>query len=87
MTGPFGTQAEAHAAAVDCAGPPRAGWSILSAEQNREMLTAACEAAGVTVGDYDATILGWLAGYEDAMCAVIAGLITRAAAGRDGTDG
>jgi hypothetical protein len=86
-TGPFSTQAEAHAAAVAAAGPPRAGWSILSAEQNREMLTAACEAAGVGLGAYDATILAWLAGWEDGICAVVAGLITRAAAKGDGTDG
>jgi hypothetical protein len=78
VTGPFGTEAEARAAALALGGPPRPGWSILSEEQNRQMLTAACEQASVEIGDYDARILAWLAGWEDAMCAVVAGLITRA---------
>ena len=75
---PFETEREAHAAAVEAGGPPRPGWSILSAAQNRQMLNGACEAAGAELGAYDARILDWLAGFEDAACAVIAGLITRA---------
>lgn len=75
---PFENEREAHAAAVEAGGPPRPGWSILSDAQNRQMLTGACEAAGVDLGTYDARILGWLAGFEDSTCAVIAGLITRA---------
>lgn len=79
MTGPFGTEAEASAAAKALGGPPEEGWSILSEGQRRLMLTAACEAAGVELGDYDARILRWLSGWEDGICAVVAGLITRAA--------
>jgi hypothetical protein len=80
QAGPFATEAEARAAARTLGGPPDPGWSILSGEQRRQMLTAACDAAGVGLGDYDARIIGWLAGFEDGACAVIAGLVTRAAA-------
>jgi hypothetical protein len=79
-TGPFGTGAEARAAARALGGEPRPGWSILSPDQRRAMLTAACEAAGVELGAYDERVIGWLAGWEDETCAVVAGLITRAAA-------
>lgn len=43
------------------------------------MLISACEAAGVEMGAYDKRILAWLAGYEPQTCAVICGLISRAA--------
>ena len=76
--GPFDSEQDARAAAITAGGPPRPGWSILSGEQNRAMLAAACEAAGVTTGAYDERILVWLAGYEDSICAVVAGLIARA---------
>jgi hypothetical protein len=46
---------------------------------NMKMMLDAVGAAGVQVGAYDVRILEWLAGYEPQMCAVIAGLITRAA--------
>jgi hypothetical protein len=46
---------------------------------NRDMLMGAVTAAGVELGTYDQRILDWLAGYEPQMCAVISGLITRAA--------
>jgi hypothetical protein len=78
--GPFDTDREAHAAAVAVI-PPGPDWPILSAEQNRQLLTQACEQAGVTLGAYDRGIIEWLSGYEDATCAVIAGLITRAGKG------
>ncbi len=45
-----------------------------------QMLSAACDAAGVSVGAYDDRILAWLAGFGPETCAVVAGLITRAAA-------
>jgi hypothetical protein len=48
-------------------------------EDCRELLAAACAAAGVQLGAYDRAILDWLAGYEPQTCAVIAGIITRAA--------
>jgi hypothetical protein len=77
--GPFDTEREARSAAISLGGPARPGISILSDEQNRQLLAEACKSAGVSVGTYDDRILSWLAGFEDAMCMVIAGLITRAA--------
>jgi len=77
MTSPFETEREARAAAHALV-PPDKGWSILSAAQNRQLLGRACEAAGIEMGRYDDRIIEWLAGWEDATCAVIAGLITRA---------
>jgi hypothetical protein len=44
-----------------------------------KLLDEACTAAGVELGAYDHRILLWLAGFEPHSCAVIAGLITRAA--------
>jgi hypothetical protein len=78
VTGPFETEREAAGAAHQLV-PPEDGRSILGADQNRRLLVGACEAAGVELGAYDRRILDWLAGYEDAMCAVVAGLISRAA--------
>jgi hypothetical protein len=49
------------------------------APHNLRMLLDAIQDAGVHIGAYDVRILEWLAGYEPATCAVIAGLITRAA--------
>lgn len=43
------------------------------------LLGDACGAAGVDLGPYDDRILAWLAGWEPETCAVIAGLISRAA--------
>ena len=76
--GPFSSYEEAHAAAIELGGPPEPGRSILSEAQKRAMLAAACEEAGVVPGLYDTRILGWLAGWEDSVCAVVAGVITRA---------
>ena len=54
---------------------------------SHEMLISACAAAGVTLGAYDQRILLWLAGWEPQVCAVVAGLITRAyEAGRAAED-
>lgn len=53
------------------------------APHNLAMLTSACTAAGVEPGAYELRILSWLASWEPATCAVIAGLIGRAAAGSD----
>ena len=75
--GPYETEREAHEAAIASI-PPREGWVILSGKQNRQLLTQACEQAGVTLGAYDQRIIDWLSGYEDATCMVIAGLIARA---------
>jgi hypothetical protein len=84
--GPFGTEAEARAAALVLGGPPGPGWPILSRGQRERMLTAACEAAGVSLGAYDARILAWLGEFEDGACAVVAGLVTRAAAAQTAED-
>jgi hypothetical protein len=51
---------------------------------NLAMLTDACAAAGVEMGAYDRRILAWLALWEPTTCAVVAGIIARAAAGRTG---
>lgn len=50
------------------------------AEQSHKILCSALSEAGVEVGFYDHRIITWLAGYEPETCAVIASLITRAAA-------
>lgn len=48
---------------------------------NARMITAACDAAGVELGAYDRRIIAWLAGFEPQTCAVVAGMVTRAAVG------
>ena len=50
---------------------------------NLAMLRAACEGADVELGTYDLRILAWLAGWEPQICAVVAGLITRARSNRE----
>ena len=72
--GPFHSESAAREAARRRSAPAEIG-----TEANRVMLLNACAAAGVEPGAYDLTILGWLAGLEPAMCAVVAGLILRAA--------
>jgi hypothetical protein len=81
VTGPYETEREARDAAIEQGGPPREGSSILSEGQRHRMLLSACEQAGISLGAYDFRIIGWLTHLEDATCAVIAGLITRAHAG------
>jgi hypothetical protein len=82
VTGPFETEREAREAAQQYTGPPGAsltGPPGQLATANLAMLTDAVNAAGLELGTWDWRILNWLAGYEPATCAVIAGLITRAA--------
>ncbi len=79
INGPFETEREAHAAAHEVV-RPEPGWSILHKSQNRFVLERACEAAGVELGMYDRQILSWLSGFEDSVCAVVAGLVARAVA-------
>ena len=82
-TGPFESEAEAIAAArhiLDL--PPGTGaWQ----QASLDMLTGACDEAGIEVGAYDARILHWLAGWEPQIVAVVAGLITRAHEAGKGT--
>jgi hypothetical protein len=75
--GPYQTEREAAGAAgaMHAAAP-----GIPLAAGNHQMLTQACAAARVQLGDFDRRILTWLAGWEPATCAVVAGLIRRAAA-------
>ena len=79
--GPFETESEVrHTSAVRAvyeAFRAAPGQGRMQAPNHR-MLEEACEAAGVELGAYDHRILLWLAGWEPATCAVVAGLITRA---------
>lgn len=79
--GPFATEREADRTARELGGPPREGWSILSEAQREAALLAACQSAGVELGDYDKRIIGWLSGWTDGICGVVAGLVLRAAEG------
>ena len=82
--GPFETEREARAAAHEVV-QPEPGWPILRKPQNQLVLERACQLAEVELGMYDRRILTWLSGYEDSVCAVVAGLVARAtAAGRPG---
>ena len=47
-------------------------------EANLAYLREACDLSGVALGAFDARILAWLAGWEPEICAVVAGLVTRA---------
>jgi hypothetical protein len=49
------------------------------AEGSHRLLEQACTATSAELGAYDRRILAWLADWEPQTCAVIAGLITRAA--------
>lgn len=88
--GPFASERDARAAALSAI-PPSEGMTILSATQNRQLLSQALEAAGVQTGAFDDRFLDWLSGWEDTFCAVAAGLVARAyaagmAAREDGGD-
>jgi hypothetical protein len=76
VSGPFETEREAREAAA--AASPGLG-ALHLPEGNASMLHDGLNAAGVQPGAYDRRIVEWLAGYEPSTCAVIAGLITRAA--------
>jgi hypothetical protein len=76
MSGPYETGRQAADAARHIYdSPPGTGaWG----DGNHRLMEDACTAAGVQLGAYDHRILLWLAGWEPATCAVIAGLMTRA---------
>jgi hypothetical protein len=82
VTGPFESESEARntpaVRAVYAAFDAGPGQGRMQAPNHR-MLEQACEAAGVTLGAYDHRILLWLAGWEPQTCAVVAGMISRAA--------
>jgi hypothetical protein len=87
MTGPVQTRQQAMnlpgVRAVYAAAHASAERGVMG-ERNHQMLADACTAAGVGLGAYDHRILAWLAGFEPEVCAVLAGIIGRAAASRDG---
>jgi hypothetical protein len=74
MSGPYETERQAAAAVRHITASPPGSWQ----DGEHRLLEDACRAAGVQLGAYDHRILLWLAGWEPATCAVIAGLITRA---------
>lgn len=76
MNGPFETERQAAGPVRHILdSPPGTGaWG----DGNHRLLEDACTTAGVQLGAYDHRILLWLAGYEPAACAVIAGMIRRA---------
>jgi hypothetical protein len=73
--GPFGTEAQARAAAQAAADP---GLLPIMAVQNRRLLSRACEAAGVAMGRHDDRIVEWLSIWEPSTVVVIAGWVSRA---------
>ena len=78
--GPFETREQATQAAAGIHAAMRAdtlGGAMTRA--GRDLIRGACQAAGVTLGAYDARIVEWLAGIEPEYAAVIAGLVERAA--------
>jgi hypothetical protein len=88
VSGPYETERDARAAAINAGGPAEPDWSILSPGQRHKLLLNACAGAGVHLGAYDHRIIEWLTEWDDATCAVIAGLMTRAhAAGQDTAGG
>ena len=76
MRGPYQTQRQAADSVRHITdSPPGAGaWQ----DGSHRLLEGACRAAGVKLGAYDEQVLVWLAGWEPWVCAVIAGLISRA---------
>ncbi len=75
--GPFETTQEARAAAHTIV-QPSPGMSILDEAQNCELLAVVCAQAGVENDAYDRRFLKWVAGSEDSMCGVFAGMLLRA---------
>jgi hypothetical protein len=93
LSGPFETERDARdlpaVRAIYDAGRASSERGDMSRETYL-MLFRACEAAGVDLGgpsSYDRQILAWLANWEPQACAVVAGLITRAAVGAGLTAG
>lgn len=76
MSGPYESQRQAADAARHITDSPPGSWT----DGSHRLLEDACRAAGVQLGAYDHRILLWLVGWEPSTCAVIAGLISRAAA-------
>lgn len=75
---PFETERQAMTSVRHITASPAGSWT----DGCHRLLEDACTAAGVELGACDHRILIWLANWEPATCAVVAGLITRAHAGR-----
>jgi hypothetical protein len=81
--GPFETEDEAIATpAVQAVYEAMRRSDARMQDGSAAMILAACEAAGVALGAYDARIVRWVAGFEPQAAAVIAGLIARAGGAR-----
>jgi len=82
VTGPFETEAEVLAlpAVQAIRAASRAVPFRPVDAHNARLITEACDRTGVVLGAYDRRIVAWLAGWEPQTCAVIAGMISRAAA-------
>ena len=79
--GPFNSEREAldtRAAAVLKAAYDEHPGVGAGNQERADLLTAACEAAGVVLGDYDLRLLRWLANWENGQCVSLAGIIRRA---------
>lgn len=50
----------------------------MSQRQKWQLLSEACAASKLQLGEHDKRVLSWLATWEDSTTAVIAGLISRA---------
>ena len=79
MNGPYETESDTKPVTAPVYAAFRADPGVgKMAPHDRQVLDDVIAAAGVELGAYDLRILGWLAGWEPATCAVVAGLITRA---------
>jgi hypothetical protein len=76
--GPFGTEAEARESLVHLLAGATLSEQASIPDRNHRVLCQTLTAAGVELGAYDHLIVTWLAGYEPATVAVVAGLVTRA---------
>ena len=82
MSGPYETEREALADCADVYDAMRAREGEMQ-DLNKAVLKDACRSAGVELGEYDQSVLGWLAGFEPQSCQAVAEIIRRAASRHD----
>ena len=85
MTGPYQSEDDAirdPAVQAIFEGMRRSPQAARMQDGSSRLIFTACALAGVELGDYDVRIIRWASGFEPQSAAVIAGLITRAAAGK-----
>ena len=79
--GPFGTERDARAtraaASIRAAFDANPGVGATEPEALR-LMTEACEACGVVLGDYDLSLLRWMARWETGQVVSLIGIIHRA---------